>query len=211
MIVTQIAEVSKNRSKVYIDQEFAFVLYKGELHIYGVVKDKELNQDSYDKLMKEVLPKRAKTRCMNLLLKKDYTRKQLHDKLRDGLYPESIIEIALDYVSSYKYIDDDRYALSYIRYHSESSSKKNLELALLKRGIDKSTFKRAWSTWEEEGNVQDEEAQIRKLLEKRRYNVNDADRKEKQRIYAFLMRKGFSSEIIGKFVKNAENDDLYLT
>ena len=29
MIVTQLVELSKTRSKVYIDQEFAFVLYNG--------------------------------------------------------------------------------------------------------------------------------------------------------------------------------------
>jgi len=211
MIVTDIVEFTKSRSKVYIDQEFAFVLYKGELRIYSVVKDCELSQESYDKLMTEVLPKRAKARCMNLLLKREYTRKQLHDKLKEGLYPEEIIEIALDYVASYKYIEDERYALSYIRYHSETKSKRDLELSLLKKGIDKMTFKRAWNAWEEEGNVQDEETQIRKLLEKRRYNVNAADRKEKQRTYAFLLRKGFSAESIRKFVKNDGNDDFYLT
>ena len=36
MLVTQVTELSKSRSKVYIDQEFAFVLYKGELRLYHI-------------------------------------------------------------------------------------------------------------------------------------------------------------------------------
>lgn len=40
MLVTQVTELSKSRSKVYIDQEFAFVLYKGELRLYHIKRVK---------------------------------------------------------------------------------------------------------------------------------------------------------------------------
>lgn len=211
MVVTDIVEYTKSRYKIYIEREFAFVLYKGELRLYGVTKDKELANESYEQIMKEVLPKRAKLRSMNLLKSRDYTRKQLGDKLRSGFYPETVIEEALDYVATYRYIDDDRYALSYIRYHSESKSRKSLNTALLQKGIDKETLNRAWTAWEEEGNRQNEAEQIKKLLEKRKFDCKAADPKEVQRTYAFLMRKGFSPEMIRKFVKNDRNDDFYLT
>ncbi len=211
MVVTDIVEYTKSRYKVYIDQEFAFVLYKAELRIYGLGKDKEISEEAYNQLMREVLPKRAKLRSMNLLKSREYTRSQLADKLRQGLYPEDVIGEALDYVASYKYIDDDRYALSYIRYHSESKSKKSIELSLMKKGVDKDTIRRAWITWEEEGNCQDETIQIRRLLEKRKFDFRNADVKEIQRTYAFLMRKGFNPDSIRKFVKNDRNDDFYLT
>lgn len=211
MVVTDIVEYTKSRYKVYIDQEFAFVLYKGELRIYGVVKDKEIGEEAYNQLMREVLPKRAKLRSMNLLKSREYTRHQLAEKLRQGLYPEEVIEEALEYVASYKYIDDHRYALSYIRYHSEAKSRKSVELSLMKKGVDKDTIRGAWLAWEEEGNCQDEGAQILRLLEKRKFDPGKADIKEIQRTYAFLMRKGFSPESIRKFVKNDRNDDFYLT
>lgn len=211
MIVTDIVEYTKSRYKIYIEREFAFVLYKGELRLYGVEKDKELAEESYARIMKEVLPKRAKLRSMNLLKSREYTRKQLGDKLRSGFYPEAVIEEALDYVESYHYIDDDRYALSYIRYHSESKSRKILDRTLLQKGIDKETLSHAWAVWEEEGNRQNEGYLIQKLLEKRKFDCKTAEPKEVQKTYAFLMRKGFSPEMIRKFVKNDRNDDFYLT
>ena len=46
MLVTQVTEVTKSRSKVYIDQEFAFVLYKGELRLYEIEEGKELKENN---------------------------------------------------------------------------------------------------------------------------------------------------------------------
>ena len=67
MLVTQVTELSKSRSIVYIDQEFAFVLYKGELRLYHIKEGQLLSEEDYRTIMQEVLPKRAKLRAMNLL------------------------------------------------------------------------------------------------------------------------------------------------
>ena len=56
--------------------------------------------------MKDVLLKRAKLRCMNLLKSRDYTEYQLRMKLRQGVYPEDIIDAAVAYVASYGYVND---------------------------------------------------------------------------------------------------------
>lgn len=211
MTVTQIEEYTKARSKIYIDQEFAFVLYKGELRLYHIAEGQELSEADYRHLMKEVLPKRAKLRCMNLLKSREYTRQQLKTKLKQGFYPEEVAEEALDYVASYHYIDDDRYAAEFIRCYQESKSRKCIELDLLKKGVDKAVIQRAWQSWENDGNEQNEAEQIRKLLEKRHFDIETADLKTRQKTYAFLMRKGFSAESIRKVLKNQQDDDFYLT
>ena len=77
MIVTGIEEMTKSRSKISIDGEFAFVLYKGELRHFHLLEGEEISEEDYEHIMKEILPKRAKLRAMNLLLKKDYTTSQL--------------------------------------------------------------------------------------------------------------------------------------
>ena len=46
-----------------------------------------------------MLSKRATVRAMALLKNKDYTRKGLEDKLRDGYYPDKCVEHAIEYVS----------------------------------------------------------------------------------------------------------------
>lgn len=204
MTVTQIVELSKSRCKVYIDYEFAFVLYKGELHLYHVREGGEITGETYRTIMEEVLPKRAVLRAMNLLQNREYTTAQLHQKLSQGFYPEPIIQHALDYVASFHYIDDLRYAVSYITYHENSRSRRRIEQDLLTKGIDKVTLERAWSRWEAEGGRQDEQAMIQKLLQKKHYNPEQADYKERQKLFAFLMRKGYSGEQISKALMNKD-------
>ena len=41
MTVTKIEAVTKTRYKVYVDEQFAFVLYKGELSRYQVTEGSE--------------------------------------------------------------------------------------------------------------------------------------------------------------------------
>ena len=46
--------------------------------------------------------------------------------------------------------------------------------------------------------MQDEQTMIAKLLQKKQYDSEKADYKEQQKMFAFLLRKGFSPEQIRK-------------
>lgn len=198
MKITAIEELSKARSRVWIDGEFAFVLYKGELRLYRIREGEEISEETLKTIRQEVLPKRAKLRAMNLLKSREYTTKQLHDKLKQGGYPEDIITLALDYVASYHYTDDLRYAVSYMQSHETDKSRRRIEQDLMRKGIGKETLEKAWQTWEARGGEQDEQQMISELLEKRGYCPREADIREKQRLYGFLMRRGFSGEQVRK-------------
>lgn len=198
MIVTDIAEQSASKVKIEIDGAFAFVLYKGELRKYGIKSGETIPDTVYEELTRHVLPKRAMLRCMNLLKSRDYTVAQLKTKLRQGGYPEASIESAIAYVASYGYVDDLRYAEEFIRCSQETKSRRRIDCDLQRKGINPDTVKQAWENWQKQGNAQDEEEQIRRLLAKKHYDGAHADRKEMQKIYAFLARRGFDLENIRK-------------
>lgn len=200
MRITQIEELSKSRSRIFLDEEFAFVLYKGELRSFGIRPGEELDGENYTKIMTQLLPGRAKLRAMNLLKNRDYTVKQLHDKLKEGGYPEEIIQNVLAYVGDFRYTDDLRYAVNFISAHERTRSRRRLEQDLAARGIDRAVMERAWAEWEEQGGSQDELGMIRKLLEKRHFEPEDAEPGERRKMYAFLMRKGFSADLVRKAV-----------
>lgn len=200
MRVTAVEELTKSRSKVYLDGQFAFVLYKGELRSYRVREGEELAAEDYSEIMERILPKRAKLRAMNLLKGREYTESRLRNKLKEGMYPEKVIAEALDYVTSFHYVDDLRYATAYITAHERTRSRRRIEQDLTARGICREVLERAWARWEAEGGSQDEAAMIGKLLEKRRFCPQNADYKERQRIGSFLVRKGFSSEAVRRAV-----------
>lgn len=196
MIITKIEALDKKRLRIFIDEQFAFVLYKGELRIYGIGEGKELGQELYEEILTKVLPKRARLRCMNLLKSRTYTERQLRDKLHQGGYTEEIIEDALEYVKSYGYVNDRQFAEDFIEYHIAGRSKKRIEQDLLKKGIDKNIIRNIFEEMKEEGSGPDEFSMAAELLRKKNYDVNTATFEEKRKLAAFLYRKGFESEII---------------
>jgi len=201
MIVTDIQELSKSRSKIVLDQEFAFVLYKGELRQYSIKLGQEFSEEAYREIMTEVLPKRAKLRAMNLLKSRTYTTAQLRIKLQQGGYPETVIGEALEYVASFHYTDDLRYAVDFITDNEHRKSRFRIEQDLRGKGIPAEVIEQAWQKWQANGGTQDEDAMIEALLRKKNYDPERTDIKEQQKVYAFLMRKGFSGEKISRAMR----------
>ncbi len=198
MIVTQAVEAAKPRYRIYLDGQFAFVLYKGELRRFHIEEGQELPEESYRLIMTQILPERAKKRCMNLLQSRDYTRKQLEEKLRQGEYPEECIEEALSYVESYGYIDDRRYVRDFVEYHLQTRSRTRIQADLMRKGISKDLIEQTFTELEEMGVQQDEMAMIRDLLTKKKYCADTATSQERQKMYGFLYRKGFRSDVIAR-------------
>lgn len=198
MTITDIVEFDKKRCKVFIDGEFAFVLYKGELREYGLKTGAEISENVYEEIISVVLSKRCKLRAMNLLQKKDYTTRQLRDKLEEGLYPKELVDEAIEYVRSYKYLDDERYARDYISYHMTTRSKNRIMQDLTGKGLSKELLLPIIEELyaEESGDVELE--QVKALLDKKHYDPDMTDFKEKQKIMAFLMRRGFQMSTIKK-------------
>ena len=195
-VITSIEELDKSRVKVYIDEQFAFVLYKGELRSMGLKQNSAITEHQLFQITSEILPKRAKKRAMNLLQKRQYTEKQLRDKLKQGLYQEEVIDDAVEYVKSFHYIDDLRFASDYILYYSEYRSRGRIENDLIKKGIDKEVILKAYALTEEKDNLTDEQDLIRKELEKKHFHIDEADFAQKQKIIGYLYRKGFRLENI---------------
>ncbi len=200
MTVTDIEEISKAKSKIYIDGEAAFALYRQEIRNLQIVKGSELPDEVFHHIMDELLVKRAKLRCMNLLKSRDYTRHQLEVKLRQGFYPETVIAAAIAYVEEYGYVDDLRYASSYIGYAGASKSKKQIENELIKRGVSSCDIAEAYAAYSAENISACEEELIEKFLTKKHYDRNAATADERRKIIAFLYRKGFSLDKIYKAV-----------
>lgn len=194
MIITEIIPITKQKVRIVTDEKLAFVLYKGELSRYKLETGKEITEDLFEQIQKEVLIKSAKLRAMHLLTRMDYTEADLHRKLMKGEYTKEAVDIAMDYVRSYHYLDDERYAARYLAGQSRGKSIRQIEFELERKGISREII----ASCREEMEDQDETVLIRNLLEKRCPRPEEADGKEKKRHYGFLVRKGFKMEDISR-------------
>lgn len=92
------------------------------------------------------------------------------------------MDAAIDYVKSFHYLDDYRFASTYVRYHQDSLSRRQLEQKLMTKGIGRYDINCAIDS----EYTADEEEHIAKLLEKKHYDPDNCDEKEFRRIYQFL-------------------------
>ena len=143
MTVTKIEPVTKTRFRIYLDEQSAFILYKGELSRYHIEVGEELDQEVYEEILKTVLLKRAKARALHLLNDMGRTEAQLRGKLQQGGYPAQITEEAIAYVKSFGYLNDAEYARCFIEGRKGKKSQRELYAALCRKGIDRETAEQA--------------------------------------------------------------------
>ena len=182
MTITSIQEYDKKKVLIQLDGHLIFPLYRSECKHFDLQEGEEIAPEIYNEIMDKILSKRVKLRAMNLLQKRSYTREGLRRKLEEGKYPEQVINEALDYVASYRYIDDDRYAEEYIRCYCESRSKRRIMQDLYAKGVEKEVSEAAWVRYEMLNQPVDEKMQIMELLHKKKYDPLHTEHKEKLKI-----------------------------
>ena len=203
MIVTKIEVLTKIKYKIYIDGQFAFVLYKGELSRYGIVKDKEISEETVGKIETEVLMKRAKLRALHLLEDMDRTEGELYKKLMQGMYPEEVVKKALEYVKSFGYLDDLRYAENFIVSRKEKKSRKEIYALLRQKGIDREKIEQAFENcYTDTAEVE----AVREILKKRRWEPAEMDEGKIRKMYAYLARKGFHYDVARQVIQNHDDN-----
>lgn len=196
--VESIEPLEKGKVRIVFDNGTVVVLYRKEVAGLKLQEGLFLSKEQYDKILYEIIGKRAKKRAMYLLEQMDRSERKLREKLTQNQYPEECVDFAIDYVKKYHYLDDYRYACTYVRYHGEKLSRVQLLQKLLQKGITKDVAQKAI---EEEAQA-DEIALIRQWIQKKGYSLDSADEKETRRMYAFLLRRGFKSSDICKELHN---------
>lgn len=140
--------------------------------------------------------KKAAKKAMDLLLRQDRTEKELSERLYRAGYSEKAVAAAMAYVSSFGYINDLRYAANYVSYHKGQRSRKELRYKLMNKGVPKEIIAQALEAYEGEDEYEALENLLRKRLKGR--TVQELELKEKNKIIAYLARKGYSISAIKK-------------
>lgn len=212
MIVTDIIPIDKKRNKIYIDNEFAFVIYKGESHLYSVKAGEEISKEDYEKIMYELLPKRAKLRAMNLLAKRDYTELGMRRKLLEGYYNDTQINETIEYLKQYGYIDDGRYVRNYFSVYIQTKPKSKIIQKLIEKGISleliESLVDEIYELERTLTHLPDEMEIGRKLLNKKKYNMCNSVN-ERQKAFRYLIRHGISNENAINLLKEYQKEHSF--
>lgn len=212
MEIIKISEITKQRSRILLDTEESFVLYKGEIRLLKLKEGMELRQDTYDNIMKGILPKRCKMRAMNLLKERSYTSYNLKKKLSDGGYPENVVDDTLAYVTSFGYVNDLSFAKAYIEQQEKAHTRAEITNKLLTKGISKKLTDEAYyelglerEEYSEESSAELETELIKKTLKKRGFSGLETY-EEKQKALAYFYRRGFDIDKVRRIMEDYNTD-----
>ncbi len=150
---------------------------------------------------RQKLLNRCRERCLYLIEEAEKTEARLREKLRkSGKYPEDIIDETMEFLKKYDYLNDERFARRMISQYEKTKSLKEIEQKLFQRNVSKEAIRQVMAEYKEDGNrAQDAEMEaVRKLIRKKCRNLEELDRDAKKKLYASLMRKGFSYTMVAK-------------
>lgn len=179
---------------IYLDSEnmeLDLPLYSNELYKYGIEEMKDLPDSLYETIVDQTLRTRIITRCEYLLNSKAYTKEELKSKLREGFYPEPLIDEAIETMQKYHFIDDEDYAIRYTELNGHKKSKRMVAIELKAKGISDTMIEEVTA---ELDSCQDEI--LDKLINKRCSGKNLSDSKEWIKQMRFLISKGFEYDEI---------------
>lgn len=152
--------------------------------------------------------RRARRKAMVLLEHMDRTEKALGERLAQAGFGEDAVRDAVSYVKSFGYIDDSRYARTYISGRMAAKSRQKILQELANKGVDRET---ALQAWQEEAELSDrDEREILRNTVMKKYDPGSVlDEKEMRRLIGFLSRRGFQYQDITYVLEELDIVKMY--
>lgn len=132
------------------------------------------------------------------------SEKEVVDKLSSKGYDKSIIDKVIDFLKEYDYVNDKKFADSYVRDKNRFKpvGRKKLAYELKQKGISNEIIDHVLDNTD----LNELDSALR-LIRKKAPN-STLDIKEKQKIYQFLSRRGFDYYIIKQALEKFYAEDM---
>ena len=176
--LSKIEKIDKGRIKLYIDGEYLGFLYQKEFKRFNLSEEDEIEEKVICEIA-DILYRRAKERALYILQRMDKTEKQIMDKLRQNLYSDAVIFKVIEFLRTYRFIDDCRYTANYVKYKEEKKSIRQLKQDLYKKGISSSVINDFFESYDSTEDIAIEKLIWKKIKDKK---IDELEFKERDRL-----------------------------
>lgn len=198
MQVTKIEKKGKYQYLVFLDEEYAFWLSYKEIYHWHLKEGVEIDEEKYKSIIKESVIPRCKRKAISYLKRCNQTEYELRTKLKKHDYLTPVIDVTIAYLYQCMYLDDYRYAELFVENNKRSRSQKWMKLKLSQKGISKDVIEELLA------ENTSEEIPLRKAIEKKLKGKRIEERKDKEKILAYLFRQGFSMQLSKRLLNEYE-------
>ena len=207
MKITDVApqKNNKNRVSVFVDGEYAFSLDSADALRLGVKVDAEITEKDIEIYNLESNLSKAKSKAFDIVSRKAVTEKGLRDALFKKGYDKVIVDIVVDTMQEYNYINDFDFCESFFEYAKQKGwGILKIKSELKRRGVSEVVMRDALSQFSDSPKERIYDIMCRKFD-----GADTTDIKQKQKILRFFASRGFDYEstmdALGRFV--SENKD----
>ncbi|MDD6770953.1 MAG: recombination regulator RecX [Inconstantimicrobium porci] len=204
----EIQKRNKNRVNVYIDEEFSFACDMELVYKFGLNKDSVINMDELREVLKEEEYISCKNSALRVLEKTYKTEKEIVKKLKDKEYSEEAISRTLEFLTKYDFINDNRYASMFARDKVKTQGKNNIKYKLIQKGVSEDIIMDVLGSLSD-----DDEYDTALNLCTKKYNIllksNSDKNVVKQKLFRFMLSKGYDYNLCNKIVKKVLNIDIW--
>lgn len=200
--ITKLERSKKRRGfiNVFVDDDFAFSCSDSFLADEMLFVDKELSDQTLEKLIEKSFFERFYTKLLNYLVVRPRSEFEIRTKIRQYFFKEKkqhkekdqIIEQVITKLKDNKYINDEAFAdwLVESRLRQEKKSWKQIELDLMAKGVDRAIIDDVRAKNSEKINGY-EYRTVKKIIKKKK-----ASQKDIFKLKNYLYSKGFKPENI---------------
>ena len=207
MLVTAITQQKKDETRynVFIDGEYAFALPMQDILYFKLKEGREVPEETVEYIQNSLIYIKAQDTALHYIGYKMRTVKEIRMKLAEKEFSEDVMERVIEFLEKYGYADDREYCRKYIREKLRMKPKSGyaLKIELKQRGISSRVIDEVMA----ETEVDEEGDAFRWLERKSRGIWPPQDDKQKKKLYDFLLRKGYSYDIIGEAFR--QMDEAY--
>jgi regulatory protein len=194
---------SSSRYSVFLDGAYSFSLDAKTVTALGLSPGMELSEADVKRILHDEQLRKAKEYATLLLSYRARTDHELRERLERREFPPDVITEAMDRLAELKLVDDTRYAHDFARDRVEIGKKGKWRIRgeLIKRGVDRKEIDQALE------QAPDELKAARELVTRYRprYARLEPD-VGRRRLYALLVRRGFSVDTIREALSLPEAD-----
>ncbi len=192
---------SAERVNVFLDGEFAFglpIATASSLHVDQVLSEEDVRQLRWQGSFSLALD-----RAVRFLGYRPRSRREVVDHLRRHHVDEALIEAVLDRLESLHYVDDLAFAQFWVenRVRFRPKGARALRYELRQKGVADALIDAALADLSEEDNAY-------RVVEKKAQQWHAQPEKVfKQKVYAYLSRRGFRYEVIKEVLNRLQAQD----
>lgn len=196
-IITKISVQQKksDRYNIFLDEKYAFSVDEDVLIKHQLKKGMELDEFSLSEIGYQDEIRKAYNMAIQYLSRRMRSEKEIRTYLSEKEMDEVIIQEVIHKLNEYSFVNEEEFALAYVRTQLNTSDKGKLivKQELKEKGISEKLIEQALQEYPDEEELSKAITLCEKFVSK---NNKDSTRVMQQKLEQQLLRKGFSYQTI---------------